>query len=222
MRSRTSAIALLVAGLGLGWLVGLSASPVLQVVITGLMTLMISVVAILAGLEIQTTNVAEGEPHIAIKGRRIGHVAMLPPTLMILGLSIGSAFGIYARTNDWLGSDPKRTAARWKDSGLKEADVIRRIFDNVYPPKPPEPSSPSVPKTPAKPEEATAAPKSELIKMGVLFAFEQTACNQFLPKTGAALRAEMKAYGAEPKIQQIAKQVVTTKDLEIFVEEACK
>jgi hypothetical protein len=125
---------LLTSGAGVGWLIGLSASPVVHIVITSLIAFVVSLTSALAGIEVEHKEEEEGS-----KGkpkRLIGvDVNPFPMMIMILGLVAGASLGVYARANDWLGVKPANFVNQWKNTGLSDQDIIRRLFDNLYPPR---------------------------------------------------------------------------------------
>src|SRR5437773_1955668 len=90
-----SALSLLISGVCVGWLIGLSYTPVMQVVITSIITLVVSITSALAGIrfdqnEHQTSD--EAKP----KHRRSQfQLNPYPVMLMIIGLALGASGGIY-------------------------------------------------------------------------------------------------------------------------------
>lgn len=122
-------VAALVMGLGVGWLAGLSMSPVAQAVLTALLTLVAGAAGLSAakggasreapdkdGAPAGANDVGTGSIHLDARG--IAFVATL-----IFGVAAGSPLGILARTHNVFGTagaaqqkslagaDPKPTAA---------------------------------------------------------------------------------------------------------------
>lgn len=99
--SMATYIALLIGGASLGWLMGLSMNPVVQGVITALITVLVSLASVLSGLQ------AEGAA--AEQGRR-KRVAIEPWSVaaLALGLAVGAPAGIVARTHAWFGENTLR------------------------------------------------------------------------------------------------------------------
>lgn len=132
---------LLLSGLGLGWLVGLSISPVIQTVLASLVAVVVSLSSALAGLrpsepevdDSQETGSAKDTGH---RRRRRFPILLdpLPVMTMVIGLAFGTAVGIYARTNDLLGSRNNLLVEEWKDTGLTAKEITTRVFDSLYPP----------------------------------------------------------------------------------------
>ena len=93
-RGWSVALSLVVAGLGLGWLVGLSLTPVIGAVLTSLLGLVAGVVA---GLSVLSTD-------------KVKIYNTWPMALLILGIAVGASAGVLARTNDLLGQIYPQTA----------------------------------------------------------------------------------------------------------------
>ena len=84
---RTKGLPLVVAGLGIGWLTGLSVSPVVGTVLTSILGAVAGVVAGLTILDMEKPKLYNP----------------WPVALLILGIALGSPLGILARTNDLFG-----------------------------------------------------------------------------------------------------------------------
>lgn len=112
-----------ISGLAVGWLIGLSVSPILQTVLTSLLAVIAGVTSVLAGLS--SDKDADGSPPT---GKY--QINPAPVMFLVLGVAVGASCGVYARTNLWLGADAKTLAQR---TGLKEEQINRRIFDLLYP-----------------------------------------------------------------------------------------
>lgn len=140
----TDSLLILISGSGTGILIGLSVSPVLHIIVASVISVIVGVSAALAGLEpSQVTGAAEQDhAHIPKFRRSLPQVNPLPVTLLIVGLVLGAFVGIYVRTNQLFGPNPKRLALPWVGTGLDERDIQKRIFDDTYPPH--EYSSPPV------------------------------------------------------------------------------
>lgn len=133
-------LCLLISGVGVGWLIGLSVSPVLHIIVASVIALVMGIVGALAGLESNPRSSAVGEDSqsggISISAnKKPVRINPFPMTALIAGLVVGACFGVYTRTNELLGADPRRLAQRWNGvSGLDEASIKRRLFDQLYPP----------------------------------------------------------------------------------------
>ena len=81
-------ISIAVTGLGIGWLVGLSISPVIA-----------GVIASLLGIAGSAATVIRGN----LSGKlTIGSFDARPIAILVVGVAIGATMGIYARTHDIL------------------------------------------------------------------------------------------------------------------------
>jgi len=135
-RNQISILNLLASGLGVGWIVGLSASPAVSIVLGSIMALVVSLTSAIAGLARSDRSGDEKNPEasgsITQKVSR-AHFDPRPIAFLVVGLAIGASIGAYARTNDWLGVNPRTLVERWKGVGLEEAEIRTRLFSEVYP-----------------------------------------------------------------------------------------
>jgi hypothetical protein len=113
---------LLLAGAGIGWLVGLSATPVVSIVITSAIGTAAAVVTAMSGLENQGAG--------SVGAWR---VRTWPMAWFIIGLVIGSLFGVTARNQSWLGSDLSGEITKWTNLGLDANEVTQKFFAIQYP-----------------------------------------------------------------------------------------
>lgn len=140
---------LLLSGIGLGWLVGLSVSPVIQTILASLVAIVVSISSALAGLspsdsdrEEGTSPETEAKKPQASKGRRSLSILLnpLPVMCMVIGLACGASVGVYGRANGWLGARTNSYVAEWKETGLSAQEITMRVFNSLYPlPAPEEP-----------------------------------------------------------------------------------
>jgi hypothetical protein len=124
-------LSLVITGFGIGWLVGLSVSPVVSVVITSVTGSAAAVIAAMSGIEGK-----EDKPEDADKVQTSEfkwNVTPFPIAMLVIGLIVGSTFGILARNHNWMGSGLSSELERWTNAGLDEKEVIRRLFDSEYP-----------------------------------------------------------------------------------------
>ena len=164
--SRLSAAA--ICGCGLGWLIGLSASPVLHLVVTAALSLAAGAVATLyptgdrtlgrhASQDPETAadqpTPAEApvvqKPTIELDGD--GDRRMTVVSALVAGVALAATVGVYARANDWLGVNPHAFIGRWRSTGLSDQAISRRLLDHLYPAAAPSPS--------AAPTAVSAAPE---------------------------------------------------------------
>lgn len=124
-----NALWLLLIGIGIGWLTGLSVSPVVSIVITSIAGSAASFVATLSGLDdkpVEATNIS--------KRQRFGwQVNALPLMMLVIGISSGAIIGITARNHHWFGSTVSAEIAQWTTAGIAESEVADRLFKQRYP-----------------------------------------------------------------------------------------
>ena len=100
-------MSLIVIGLGIGWLIGLSITPgTTLTVITSIMTVVVLLITVVSGLE---SKVLENE-HLKWK------VSSIPIVFFVIGLAGGASVGVYARTHNWLGVDSPLTQGKSDNS----------------------------------------------------------------------------------------------------------
>jgi hypothetical protein len=129
-------ISLIFTGLGIGWLIGLSISPVVSIVITSITGSAAAIVAAMSGLEqrppANNKDDDNDDKNTQIHPRR-WRASPIPIAWLIVGIVAGSAIGIYVRNQDLLGgSDLTIEIKRWTDIGLNEEEVARRLFESRY------------------------------------------------------------------------------------------
>jgi hypothetical protein len=82
-----NSMSLIIIGLGIGWLAGLSVTPVIVSIIVALFGVIAPLIAILVGVTPKNEQ----------------RINLLPIALLIVGLALGSILGIFTRTHNWLG-----------------------------------------------------------------------------------------------------------------------
>jgi hypothetical protein len=118
----------LLAGISLGCLVGLSISPVVQGVITGLTGLLVAA----AGLVIETKpdGKTDASDVSALSKIKISIPVM---TAIAVGITVGSCLGLIARTHNWLGRSTLDIVKEWEGYGLSKEEVSRRLLAFHFP-----------------------------------------------------------------------------------------
>lgn len=115
-----------VAGLGIGWLVGLSTSPVVAAVIATLL----AAVAALAGGQSAST---ESKLPLSVSA---------PPLIaLVIGIAVGATLGMNYRDGSLLShpatvsaKEPlEKTVERWVALGMEKKEVVRRLLDRELP-----------------------------------------------------------------------------------------
>lgn len=119
---------LLVCGLGVGWLIGLSVSSLLYLVITSLMSIIAGLAGALAGLEMPSEKEAPTTP----TPKRMIQLDPVPLTAFILGLVLGASTGVYARTNQFFGPNIDKLAEKWKATEYTKRDIARVLFAQIH------------------------------------------------------------------------------------------
>ena len=118
-------LALLLAGLGIGWLAGLSVSPVISVVITSVVGATAAVVGALGGASNEKGQTTTSS--FAVK------VSAWPLVWLVAGLVIGSSLGVIARTHNFLLLGQNPSLRIWSNYGLvpNENAAIKRGLENA-------------------------------------------------------------------------------------------
>lgn len=105
-------------GIAIGWLMGLSASPVVESVIAALLAVLVGYLTLKSGEETRPLSLHK--------------VNLLFGAL--LGVVAGSVLGVYARTHDWLGYDTRAAEANfWSlHTGLPEQAIYQKMLEHQY------------------------------------------------------------------------------------------
>lgn len=116
-------------GCGIGWLTGLSVSPVVSIVITSVTGSAAAIIAALSGLEEKPD-----EANHTNKRQPFGwQVNPLPLMMVVIGIVLGAIVGISARNQHWFGSSVSAEIAQWTSNGLAKSQVADRLFAQRYP-----------------------------------------------------------------------------------------
>jgi hypothetical protein len=132
MKGRSVLIGII--GVGLGWLVGLSQSPVIAGVVTALVAAAAALVGALGGPDIAGSDDTS----------RLQKVAKLispaPLAALMIGLAVGAPLGLHARNHGFF--SPSRadhmkeledTVARWTAMGMARDVIVARLFEREFP-----------------------------------------------------------------------------------------
>ena len=120
-----------IIGFGIGWLLGLSISPVVSIVITSVTGVAAAVITVMSGLEGKLSGlIVSSEQQISVSSSKIDS---RPLAALIIGLFLGSIVGIQARNHNWLGTDLSAGLKQWTITGLTEQEIARRLFELKYP-----------------------------------------------------------------------------------------
>jgi hypothetical protein len=136
-QTRAGVIApLMMIGFGIGWLMGLSVSPVVSIVITSVIGAAAALVAALSGLPDQPDNLDESKaPQPQPIYRQVDPV---PMAFLVVGLFLGSLLGVWVRTHNWLSAEPPSKfteLAQWTQAlnDPQSATIARRLFELEHP-----------------------------------------------------------------------------------------
>ena len=142
-RSLANAGALALTGISIGWLVGLSTSPVIQKVLESALVIATTVVAALAGVRIQNAdskgtdgNDTAAKPATAVNGDGVTsvEVSAIPLAAFSLLLAIGTTLGLAARAKDWFTPDPAAFMVKWQAAtGIKKETIGKLLLESSYP-----------------------------------------------------------------------------------------
>ena len=138
--SKLNLLMLLVSGSGIGWLAGLSVSPVIAQIIGAILGVLAAVLAVLSGVKWSADQQDDGSgeqvPSKAGKHalQKISSVSAIPTGILIIGLVIGSMLGMTARTHDWFGFDPAREIDQWIGFGLDKKEVAQVLLQAKFGP----------------------------------------------------------------------------------------
>jgi hypothetical protein len=128
---------LFLAAVSVGWLIGLSASPVLHVIVGSVIAVVVALAGTLAGIQTQInfsdeqTKIDQPTPKSTMSAFSLNPV---PVAVFTIGIAIGATIGIIARTNEFFGTDKAMFVGRWQGIGLTDVEIKRRLFDQLYPP----------------------------------------------------------------------------------------
>ncbi len=202
-------LSLFIIGFGIGWLMGLSVTPVVSNILTALVATVMAMMGILSGLEGQRGEPGETGQVSNLSSRWA--VNPVPVAILILGILAGSSVGILARTHNWLGGsgDISKEVKTWTDQGLKQPDVARWLFDVKYP----KDGTTSAGTTPA------SSSKGDSASSTVLFNESQDECEYLLKLPSKDLPTDIKGTSfeklstliEEPEKLQKVLEVVCTK-----------
>jgi hypothetical protein len=190
-------IAIGLSGIGLGWLTGLSASPVISIVLTSVFAVATGVITALSSIDQPKDGQTKGPLHRA---------DAWPVAVLLLAIVFGSMVGIRARVNEWIGDSPSRIARRWRSEGLPLSTdaIVKQLFEEQH-----GVTSPS-----AGNKEQRAGDRAD---KPYLFAISQTVCDTLRAKEGGLLRYEMQHSG-NPQLIEFAMRVDNPVALKAAVE----
>ncbi len=177
----------LTIGFGVGWLTGLSASAVLSTVLS-------SMLAIISGA-VATFAVAKRKSAVSIDS------GLVPIAALVLGITIGSSFGIVVRTHQWLEPTIEQQVARWSATELSQKAIAQRLLDQEVP--------------------VSGKVSTPSFKSGVLFSLPADECARLQAATNDRLNAMMSGSTQE-EVRRAAASAPDPEALRLWVNRICK
>lgn len=116
-------LGIILSGVCLGTLTGLSVSPVIQSVLTALITIITAVLTFTSGIN--------DSKFTTIIQKRVAKINFIPTAGFILFFTLGSFVGIYLRTNDLLGKSVDNKIQLYKDIGFTGKE-IKQLFASEF------------------------------------------------------------------------------------------
>jgi hypothetical protein len=125
-------VSLIATGLSVGWITGLSASPVAHAVLATVLGLANAVLLTIPSDDTTDSTGAQKFPRLHMaRGARDENLLLIG--IFSLFVAVGAAAGVYTRANEFLGLSPSRVALKWKATGLSDDAIARRLFDEAFP-----------------------------------------------------------------------------------------
>lgn len=125
-RRYTVIIAILATGFSIGWLAGMSVSPIVATITASVTAAAAAIVSALSGIDDKSASVSD-----AAKTRL--RVDPVPLGFLAFGIVIGSVMGVTARNNHWMGSGISSEIAMWSSQGIDKEDVLVRLYAQQFP-----------------------------------------------------------------------------------------
>jgi tetratricopeptide (TPR) repeat protein len=111
-------------------LAGLSVSPVIATIITSIIGAVVALISTLSGVKPQV-EIQKDESGSTSSPR--WQVNPIPLACLIVGIVAGSVVGIWARNQNWLGTNLQTEVQQWATMGIPEQDIVQRLFEQHYP-----------------------------------------------------------------------------------------
>jgi hypothetical protein len=196
----------LVAAISVGWLVGLSASPVVNVVVGSVIALVVAIVSALSGIQspsVGTGDDSKDESTRFTSSNRLVTLNPVPVAIFAVGLAVGATVGLVARTNEVFGPNKAMFVRRWQGTGLTDVEIKRRLFDQLYDATPSQGSKAHDGDTkPPQGNESRSINSGEVGRRTVLtaglFAVSAEDCQLLAARHGADLRARLLLLEGDP------------------------
>lgn len=200
-------IYLFILGISLGWLVGMSASPVLAIILGSIISLIATIVSVLTGINFNTsTQKSESEENQKPFQKNIN---IAPLSFLVLFIALGTALGLFCRTNDIFGIQPNIFANKWKGSGFDDKDLKNNLLKYLYL------------TFQKKSETNMTSNEGSLIFHGVLFASTADDCGSITSKHGVELKNSLLALN-DSTLTILVRNCNDSSALEIIKDIICK
>lgn len=129
VKQSTTFAAMFAGGLAVGWIMGLSVSPVTQTVLGAMVTVLAGAAALFAGLRPvppgkpdPEATLPPDEPSERLHKRPLPNV--LPIAGLLVGTALGASSGVWARTHNLLSPSPDAQVSEWTAaSGLSRNEI---------------------------------------------------------------------------------------------------
>ncbi|MFY7908962.1 MAG: hypothetical protein ACOVO2_05400 [Emticicia sp.] len=139
MKTIKNTIGFLLCGIALGWMIGMSVTPIIRDVILSLLVVVTTIMGLIAGYKSTNHKTQEG---ITIETNTeaskqyslvdyLSKVDLLPIGFCMIGMTLGSALGVYMRTHQSLGMSPTEVAERWDYSYEKSLNGTSNAKDSL-------------------------------------------------------------------------------------------
>ncbi len=200
-------LALVVTGVGIGWLAGLSVSPVISVVITSVIGVAAAIVAALSGVK---EEFLDADNSSATLKRFLKAVTPIPLAWLVFGLIVGAGSGVWMRTHNALSPNPpdpppslalQEEVAQWEALGLPHEEVVRALFEKQVATKIPAAQGQN---TAVNSQESNnASPKDS-----VLFSVSQDECTEITERAKSDSATNFRRYlSVKPKWQKLTEAI---------------
>ncbi len=124
----------MLCGLGVGWLIGMSVSPVLGSVVGGFVATLLAIVGILVGLDSpkaeprrESGETREATTPTSPLHRIRPQIDVLPLTCVVLSIIAGAVVGVYGLTHQWLAPNPHTFISKWQGVGLTHEQAVQLL-----------------------------------------------------------------------------------------------
>jgi hypothetical protein len=129
---RRHSIAVALAGLAIGWIAGLSVSPVVSSVMAALLAIGVAAVSALAGLRANSPQPRADEENANVRPSDSNVIVdPIPVAAFTVFLALGASAGVYAKAHKLLGPRAPPLAAvvkQWTSLGKDKKDVVDELF----------------------------------------------------------------------------------------------